>query len=273
VDLPVAAQDEFGSTIASRPTRYSPSALRTLDLCPRRFEFQYLEHAPASEVPTPELVLGIAVHAALAALYRLPPERRNTQAAHRALRHAWRRARRPLSFYARHEEAAWGKRGLEMLTAYCAGHDLGVRPIAVEGWVRARLGSGLELSGKVDRVDPLPDGHGVEVVDFKTGRPMAEDELPADLGAQIYAIAAWRTFRRPVKRVRYIYLADPGNEITWSPLPGELALAKARLEWRLEELRRRRLFKARPGTWCVGCPYTDGCPGLNTSGPNDPLVE
>jgi hypothetical protein len=49
---------------------YSFSQLKLYDLCPRKFRYQYVDKIPyADELPSPELIIGKAVHAGLAYLY------------------------------------------------------------------------------------------------------------------------------------------------------------------------------------------------------------
>ena len=71
------------------PKKFSPTALGMYEECPKQFEFAYLLRPEIEEVLSPHLVLGNAVHAALAFVYRLPVEQRTEVALHQALRHHW----------------------------------------------------------------------------------------------------------------------------------------------------------------------------------------
>ena len=79
------------STTAQLPRKFSPSALGMYEECPKQFEFAYLLRPEVEEALSPHLVVGNAVHEALAFLYRLPVEERSESALHQALRHHWAR--------------------------------------------------------------------------------------------------------------------------------------------------------------------------------------
>ncbi len=242
------------------PNRFSPTGLETYARCPRRFEFQYVERVEAEETPSAALVLGAAVHQALAWLYRLPVQDRNEHAAHRLLRRAWARTERAGAFLGDEEEAEWGHRALRMLSRYCSRYALHLRPLAVEEWVRADLPNQTTVFGKADRIDVARGGTGIEVVDYKTGASRLEDgrDLANDPGAQVYALAATRSLGRRVTRVRFIYLAED-RELRWDPEPEDLASVKQRLTKRINTIVQDSEFPPTPGFGCRWCPYAPIC--------------
>ena len=54
---------------AQLPRKFSPSALGMYEECPKQFEFAYLLRPEVEEALSPHLVVGNAVHEALAFLY------------------------------------------------------------------------------------------------------------------------------------------------------------------------------------------------------------
>src|SRR5262245_19970136 len=107
------------------PKKFSPTALGMYEECPKQFEFAYLLRPEIEEALSPHLVVGNAVHAALAFIYRLPVEERNEAALHQALRHHWARIPdRGQAFLDCDEEREWGLRALESLSQYAHAHDL-----------------------------------------------------------------------------------------------------------------------------------------------------
>ena len=259
----------MSNTAAGRlPKSFSPTALDTFQTCPKKFEFQYVLKEEVPEAPSPHLVLGNAVHSALAKLYRLPIEQRGEQAAHKLLRHAWGRIEdRGQAFNGDDEEREWGRKALKGLSAYCEAWDLSIRPLAVEDWVRAELPSGRVVCGKADRVDRARGlDAGIEVVDYKTGRcRFDDDELCEQLSARLYALAASRTFRQPVVRVRFIYLLEGPFEVTWSPENEDLAAIEAELEELVEQVHATDYFEPRPNTrtYCRWCKFRTLCPAMD----------
>src|SRR4051794_31743471 len=113
---------------AQMPKKFSPTALGMYEECPKQFEFAYLLRPEIEEAPSPHLVFGNAIHAALAFFYRLPVEQRTEAVLHRALRHHWARIPdRDQAFLAREEEREWGLRALGSLSKYALTHDLQIR--------------------------------------------------------------------------------------------------------------------------------------------------
>ncbi len=242
---------------------FSPTALESFRSCPKQFEFSYVLKTKAREAPTPQLVLGNAIHQTMAFLYRLPVEERGEEAAHRALRHFWAQiGDRGEAFFDEEEEIVWGERALAALSDYCASYDLAIRPVAVEEWIRARLPNGRIASGKADRVDRARGrDRGIEVVDYKTGKcRIDDDELHAVLAARLYALAASRTFRQPVVRVRFLYLVE-GVERSWSPENEDLARIEDELVELTEEVTQTEVFVPRPDPFrCKWCKFRQLCP-------------
>lgn len=267
------AQADPAARSAKHPAAFSPTALRTFAECRRQYAFAYLEKPEVDEPASPHLVLGNAVHQALAFIFRLPLGQRadaeaNVAVAHRALRHYWvRQEGRDEAFLSPADEATWGQSGLEFLTGYCqdwAEELATLEPLAVEDWVRAQLPGGPAIVGKVDRVDLIDGanpGAGIRVVDYKTGRCRIKsgDELAGDVGAQLYAVAASYTYKRVVREVRFHWLKE-GGEVTWQLGEGDLAQAESVIARRTGELQAASDFPAEPSAICRYCSYRRLCP-------------
>jgi putative RecB family exonuclease len=239
----------------------SPTALKAFAECPKRFHYQYVTKTEVADVPSPVLVMGNALHRALAFFYRLPEDQRDPKILDRALRHFWAREKgRQEVFASDDEEAGWGRRALEALDWYANTYELDLRPLAVEEWLQTELPTGAFVGGKVDRVDERPGIGGLEVIDYKSGRARLEDEdLPADPGAQIYALAASHTFAEPVTRVRFIYLTER-IERRWEVESEDLEATAERVQAAVAEVQAERDFAARPDDHCRWCSYRQLCP-------------
>lgn len=85
--------------------------------------------------------------------------------------------------------------GQEQLCAWWAQAAPGCRPDAVAEYYvqRAVLPGGPTLTGKLDRLDPQPDGYHCDVVDYKTGDPtkVRPKLLPAPSGAARATLVEW----------------------------------------------------------------------------------
>ena len=248
-----------GDARLTHARRFSPSALGRYQACPKAFWFHDVERVPVPEAPSPVLAQGNAIHHALERAFGLPAEERNAETLHRALRSVWAQHRKRGSFQTTDEEADYGNAALAMLTSFAQNFDLGGRPLAREQWVSGRLSNGVELFGKVDRIDALNE-HALEVTDYKTGRRVIDPyDLPGEPAAQVYVLATEATYGRPVERVRFIYLAT-GDDVRWEPEREDVAQAGERLLDLTNEIMGSEEFPANPGLQCRWCRFALICP-------------
>lgn len=246
-------------TVAAAMTRLSPAALDRFRRCPKQFQLVDLERSPRRELPGPQLVVGNAVHHALERFFGLPVEQRHPALLERALRSVWPAHRTTRTFASRDEEAAWGRTALEMLSTFARRFDLTATPLAREQWLSMRLENGLQLFGKIDRIDATPAG-ALEVVDYKTGRRQLEpDDLRRESAARVYLTLSEHAYALPVERVRFVYVAL-GEETSWEPEREDVEAVKHDLMDLTEEIRSSREFSAYPGSHCRFCPAALRCP-------------
>jgi putative RecB family exonuclease len=257
---------------AKHPSAFSPTAIGMWERCPRSYAHAYLLKTEADEAPSPHLVFGNALHEALAFLFRLPIDDRDTAAAHRALRHFWMRQRgRKEAFLTVDEETSWGLAALAALELFCTRRreELQIKPIAVEEWVRATVDGGHAVAGKVDRVErievrsaaeeePL---RGLRVTDYKSGKAKIteSDDLAQDRAAQIYAVAASQTFREPVLEMRLLYLRE-NVAVTWALERDDLPALESELGSVSDRLLADQEFETRPSFLCRWCKFRAHCP-------------
>ncbi len=118
---------------------------------------------------------------------------------------------------------------------------------------------GSEYSGKIDRVDRLPDGS-LELIDYKSGKLPAGGvfELEQNLTVQLLFHAADAIWPGKVKKISFIYLKE--NEIL-SVLrnPAEMAMAKKRYLDLCESIYQGKFEPIRSSA-CAYCDYQDMCP-------------
>lgn len=226
------------------PRRLSPTALDRFRGCPKLFWFLHVAGQRPEQQTSPVLTQGNAVHHALENFYGLPEVDRSPDNLDRSLRSVWPSHRTSKTFASREEEAACGREALGLLADYANAFDLSRNPLAREQWLSYRLSNGIELYGKLDRID---DANGaLDVIDYKTGRRMLDqDDLPRDIAAQVYALAARRAYERPVRAVRFIYLAN-AVEVPWYPEADDLRMIEERLVALTDEISATQTFDAQP---------------------------
>lgn len=239
------------------PSRLSPTALGRYRACPKSFLLTDVERVPRGGEASPILVQGNAVHHALERFFGLPVVDRQPENLERALRSVWHTHRKPGAFASKDEEASFGRGALDMLRGYAKASDLEVEPLAREQWITLRL-NGIQLSGKVDRIDRAAGG-GLDLLDYKSGQRMIEaSDLAQEPAVQIYLLGAEELYKLPVERVRFIYLALQ-QEVVWEPEREDVAALRQKLLATLVELRADQLFEARPGDQCRFCPAALRC--------------
>lgn len=180
------------------------------------------------EPATPQQVLGNAVHATLAWLYRQPVDDRSVEAAQGALGFYWALEARCCEWASKDQIQAWRVEARRMLAGYLTPHRLAIDPIAVECQLRCVLPTGATISGRADRIDEA--GSGIEVVDYKTGRcNLSWYKLRELASVQVYVVAAQQMFDRPVVAVSFHYLRE-NKVIRWEVQPGEVEYLEAVLD-------------------------------------------
>lgn len=274
--MPTSAPISRSPGIAARPLlprRISPKAITDYRVCPRRVWFGYVAKLPQRTRTSPQLMLGNAVHAALATFFGLRPDERvpAEERLHHCLRAVWKRHRRADTFATREEERDYGEQGLRLLSDFATRFDTTIVPLARERWVTTRLQNGVELFGKVDRVDGSSGQPGtLDIIDYKTGRLVLDDEDVADeAAAQVYLLASEDEYNRHVDRVRFIYLAA-GTEARWEPEREDVDAIRERLVELTWTMYRDQTFEAHPGKHCARCPYAPLCPDAGRVEPATP---
>ena len=239
--------------------RFSPSQLGTFVQCQRKYSFQYVERIPVERVPSPHFVFGSAIHAALDALYAMPPEQRTVELLQQAFRDAWKAdPERAGAFTDSDDERAWGLKGLALLERIAETEDFqSTVPRALEDWAQVMIEGDRQLFGRIDRVDDHESGNGVVVIDYKTGKcRIAEDGLGDELQAQVYALAVQATLKAAVREVRFVFL-EAETERLWEPT--ELDEIEAELLSLVEQIEATTEFVANPSRACKWCDYLEHC--------------
>lgn len=244
-------------TAGIRDGRISPSAISRYLLCPKQYRLHDLERAAPKQPPSPILARANAVHHALERFYGLPDEHRVPANLERALRAVWPQHRAG-AFRTVGEEIFHGQAALEMLRLFAERFDLNAVPIAREQWLTAELPSGIQVFGKVDRIDPVRGG-GLEIIDYKTGmRTLDERDLRHEPSTWVYVAAAEAAYEDVVQRVRFIYL-PLGLEVTWEPEREDVRELRKRLILTVKEIGEAQALPAAPGAHCNWCPFALRC--------------
>lgn len=234
----------------------SATALDDHRRCARRTYYRFVAQEWVEQSESLPMAIGNAVHAALKRFYAAPTQRRSLDDLHAALRSVWRGHNVRRFFADRDQERHAGVGVLDMLERFHAREDVAAVPIAMEQKLQLHFGRHATLFGRVDRIDATPDG--IEIVDYKTGRPFDDDDLPDETALMVYAAAAQARYDMPVVRVRVVNLRD-GTEAHWDLEEDDLASVQDRLGALLLEMHRDDAWPANPGPACRVCRWATIC--------------
>ena len=179
----------------------SATDIDTYRSCPLKYKFARVFRIP--QEPTIHQRFGIVVHQVLERYHAMGEELGPLTDLHLLLDQSWRRS----GFGDSEEERQLRQKATAALTRYYerARSDEG-QPVWFERQFSFKLGPHL-VRGRVDRVDRLPSGE-YELIDYKTGRPKAAEELADDVQLSLYAIAAREAWGLESTRGAYHYLLD-----------------------------------------------------------------
>jgi len=112
------------------------------------------------------------------------------------------------------------------------------------------------IKGKIDRVNDLGDG--IELIDYKTGRPK-DKKLSSEDKEQllIYQIAAQELFKEPIKKLTYYYL-DDNSCVSFLGSEAELQQMKQKITKNFQAIQ-ESVFPPRPSLLCRHCDFKDIC--------------
>lgn len=272
----VAVQRQLELEGMPRPlVRITPARLAAWTSCPRRYRMTYLDRpAPPRGGPWAHNTVGAAVHAALRALFGLPPRRRDGAAAAGLVATHW-----CSDGFADAEQAArYRGRAQEWVAGYVDELAPGLEPVGVERWVSAPTRR-IVAEGRVDRIDER--GGELVIVDYKTGRyGLSVDDARGSQALALYASAARRTLHRRCSRVELHHLPT-GTVAAWEHDDESLQQHLDRAEEAADEIASATdtlsdggdpeiLFPPAPGPQCSWCDFRRHCAEGRAAAPDMP---
>lgn len=277
---------------------FYPTQIQTYLQCPRKYFFGKDREIRAKySKASPHMLLGNAAHDALQVFFdvaRVRPPERTVEKLHELFRDAWagrgpfarngwkqKEAREQAFGGDKATEAAWGKKGLDMLWRYVQTADLAAQPLTAEQFHEIWLTEHVTLGGKIDRIDRRADGS-LEVLDYKTGKPPRVDwkgggepvKAPSaddaarrsvrplgqdDLQLAAYALLVTRKFRGKVARCTYVYLNDD-LDLFFEPTDEQIREKEAEIVAHCDRILADRTFAPTPNPLCGWCDFRPICP-------------
>ena len=130
------------------------------------------------------------------------------------------------------------------------------KPLYLEKDFSLKIGE-YTLKGTIDRIDQAEGG--VEIIDYKTGKPKTEDDL--DIGAKrqllLYQIAVGRLFGQTPVKLTYNYLKD-GSKVSFLGTEKQLAKLEMDAEETFGKIKAGD-YAPTPGRHCKFCDFREIC--------------
>jgi DNA helicase-2/ATP-dependent DNA helicase PcrA len=261
---PPRSNARFGSQIGewaasyrppvAEPLQLSPSAINTLESCPRKFLFGRawgLRGGPAAAIS-----FGSVMHNTIKYFIGELTKRRALpfDEVEKKFELEWTSA----GFEDEYQEQEYKKDGLSQLRAFHAS-TLASPPevIAQEKSFELPMENNVVLTGRMDQVNRIAPGE-EEIVDYKTGKPKDEDKAKKDLQLSVYALAAREVFDWNPARLTFYNLQT--NQAVSAPRDDKkLNKVRAEIQEAAADIRAGK-FPPKPGFWCKFCDFESICP-------------
>jgi putative RecB family exonuclease len=233
--------------------RLSFTSIDTYENCPAKWRFQYVDGLGRGS--SPYLSFGSSIHEALEWFHKRPvPVAPSLDELLERFEEVW----IPEGYASPDEEARWRDHGRDVLTRYHAENsDPFILPAGIEAPFTIEI-EGVQVSGKIDRLDRLPGG-GYEVIDYKTNRKLPpKAKVEKDLQLSIYHLAARELWDIDPERLTMYYVL-PGHRISTSRTPAQLDDVRRRIATVAERIEAGR-FDPSPNPLCGWCAFQTICP-------------
>ena len=234
--------------------RLSATAIEAYQDCPLKFKFSHFLKVPTG--PQAALTFGNIMHQCVRYYFEL---RRTSMPSFDAVQEFFEGAWKDVGFEDAYQERAYRKAGLEQLCAFVERHNALPVPateIRMEEDFACDLGD-VTLEGRIDLVRPLDD-RGVELVDYKTGRPRSQKDADESLQLSVYALAARESLKLDPARLTFYNLTS-NEPVSTARTPRDLENMKQEILAVAGQIR-QKLFPAQPGFVCRYCNYRMICP-------------
>ncbi len=247
-------KDEEIKQVVRQPITYlSYSQLNTFTTCPLQYKYRYILRIPVP--PTAALTFGDTMHKTIRAFYELARQRHKPtkEILLRLLDDYW----SAIGYGDKNYEDRMKTQGIRLLSEfYEKGYDAKKIPINLEQPFKIKITPTLNLGGKIDRVDALPDGK-IEIIDYKTGVAPKNRDARNDLQLTVYALAATDPgiYKMPPEKVTVSFYFFEGQEkISATRTREQLENAQTEIAGKADEISTSD-FHPTPGKHCDFCEF------------------
>ncbi len=235
------------------PYSLSYSKIEDYKTCPLKYKYRHVLNIPSP--PSFALSFGSTIHETLRDYHSKLLFGETVSLA--GLLDIYKSKWQPLGFLNAEHRAEYFKNGERLLEHYWQNQqNLSTKPLELEKSFNVKIG-GIKFFGRIDRIDPLPDG-GVEIIDYKTGGAKTQKEVDADNQVAVYALAVKEAFGMEARKLTYHYLEDD-IKISTERTAEDLEKTKEEIVEIIQEIK-KGAFIATPGMHCDWCEFKHICP-------------
>ncbi len=242
--------------------RISYSGLDTFSTCPAKYKFQYVERIKFPKIK--EAVFGTLIHDCLKMFHepgRLAPPTEDELLQY--FTNKW----NPDIYSDQQEEAFAFHQGIDILKKYfLQNQGLEFNIINLEAPFGALISDGKEINqitGRIDRIDKLPDGS-FEVIDYKTSKKMpAQETVDKNFQLSVYYLGLtnrWPSIQeqnRPVKLS--LYFLRHGEKLSATRNSSQIKETQERILDLISQIKISN-FEPKANPLCNWCQYQPHCP-------------
>jgi DNA helicase-2/ATP-dependent DNA helicase PcrA len=242
------------SPVTDLSARLSASAVQTYETCPLQFKLDREWRIPG-EVPA-AMQYGGTMHRVLRAYY--DSVRQGRPLTEESLLDLFRIDLADARIQDAYQHDLYLQQGIEQLKEFLAVCRRSETPevLHTEEFFEVKVGA-TTIAGRIDRVDKLPDGR-VVITDYKTGKPLSQEDADQSLQLSIYALAAQAKWGYSADHLAFYNLSENTSVLTHRS-ETQLQAAKARVEDVARNIAEGK-FDAKPSFSCRFCAYRVLCP-------------
>ncbi len=234
--------------------RLSATAVENYEVCPLQFKLEREWRIPR-DVPA-AMQYGAAMHRVLRTHF--DAIRQERPLAEGELIDLFRADFAQLVIDDAYQRELYEQQGIAQLRDFLAAQRLRPAPrvLHTEEHFEVRVGNAT-VAGRIDRIDDLGDGR-VAIVDYKTGKPRAQEDADNSLQLSVYALAAKQKWGYHADRLEFYNLEENSTVATVRD-KFQLDQAKVKVQDVADRIEAGQ-FDPKTGYHCRLCPYRNLCP-------------
>ncbi|MFN3966950.1 MAG: diguanylate cyclase [Endomicrobiia bacterium] len=234
----------------------SYSALSTYQQCPLKFKFEYIDYlGEIYRQERPYLSFGNSLHSTLAKFFQIKDTKQRTlDSLYSLLKKNW----ISKGYSSIEEETEYRQLAFSILEHFYETADLTIQPLYIEEFFKLPI-KDFFLTGKIDRIDPLPEG-GIEIIDYKTGKFLpTQEEIKDDFQLRIYALASLKKYGLLPKKVS-IYCLERNIKFSTEFQEEKINKTLEEIIQLYDRISQDKTFQPVKNHFCPACDYLVICP-------------